>query len=158
MREWGRLLGYTVSCHPEGKQAPLEKKLKQNMKYKCAHTHIDTHRQQGLEKPQPKQYLPTEISACIRHTGHVQLSFKTFYISCRDLGLSIFFSISQTMNGIIEETVSFYLISWCGYDKTRENKTLSMNLSGCSKKLLSNFLYYSSSPVSCPSRLVWDRD
>lgn len=87
----------------------------------CTHTRTEASRSW---KAIPKYYLTTEISACSRHTGHVPLSYMTFYIACRDLGLSIFFSISQTTNIVIEETVSFYLISWCGYDKTRENKII----------------------------------
>ena len=63
------------------------------------------------------------------------------------------------MNVIVEETLSSYLISWCGYDKTRENKIIIHERFRTFKKFVSNFfLHYSSPPVPCPSRLVWDRD
>lgn len=44
------------------------------------------------------------------------------------------------MNAVIEETVSFYLISWCGYDKTRENKIIIHEHFRMFQKVIEQFL------------------
>lgn len=43
------------------------------------------------------------------------------------------------MNVIVEETVSFYLISWCGYEKTRENKIITHERFWMFKKVIVQF-------------------
>lgn len=53
------------------------------------------------------------------------------------------------MNVVVEETVSFYLISWCGYEKTRENKIIIYEPFRMFKKVIEEFftLFFTSCAV-----------
>lgn len=145
LRCWGQeRMGQTSWIHcvlpPWRKIGSIRKKFIPSAKYQVnVHTH--TYRGNKTLKSLTKAVFANR-NFCLHQAYKTCTTVLQDFLYCLQRPWIIhIFSISQTMNVVIEETVSFYLISWCGYDKTRENKIIIHEHFRMFQKVIEQFFY-----------------